>query len=32
MDDALAKAKAKNPGSREDTWLQAGNWLVYVMT
>ena len=31
IDGALAKAKRENPGFRDDTWLQAGNWLVYVM-
>lgn len=31
IDDALAKARAKNPGFREDTWRHAGHWLVYVM-
>jgi hypothetical protein len=31
IDRALAKAKAENPGFREDTWRHAGHWLVYVM-
>lgn len=31
IDGALAKAKRNNPGFLDDTWLQAGNWLVYVM-
>jgi hypothetical protein len=31
IDDALAKAKRENPGFLDATWLQAGNWLVYVM-
>ena len=31
IDNALARAKRENPGFLDDTWYQAGNWLVYVM-
>jgi hypothetical protein len=31
IDRALAKARRKHPGYLEDTYHQAGNWLVYMM-